>query len=209
MKSKDIVVKDEEALERQIGDELHEIEQNIRGFLRLTNEAIYSIGERLLYVKETKLWEKNQYDSFPQWVADPNGLNMRPRTARLYMLLYKVWVRKLAKMGIDAKELLTIDHTKLGYVAKKIMHEKDPEKIKDLIEKTKTLTLRQLQDEHEEEQYFTWYGTGKIHRALSERTGWVKTISQVKPRIQMSVQNFWEIFGNRQVEIRIRYKKEE
>jgi len=209
LNSKDIVVKDKETHELRVGEELFEIEQTINLWKREINERIYSMGERFMRVKEGKLWQVAGYDSFIQWVADPEGLGMRPRTARMCMLLYRVWAKKLAKLGMTQENLIRTDYTKIAYVAKKILAETDPDKILELVHKAQTLTIRELQDEHEEEQYFTWYGTGKIHRALSERTGWVKTISQVKPRIQMSVQNFWEIFGNRICEIRIRYKKEE
>ena len=190
-------------------DEAHARVQEGRVAKMQVNHGLLILGKIVTEGRLKTDWEALGYENENDWLTDPHGLDLRPRTANAFAKIWRLWCNRLVKLGLKEQDILTIDHAKLEALADKIEAEPDDNKALVLLETARTQTLRMLQQTKEEEKYFTWYGTGKIHRALSERTGWVKTISQVKPRIQMSVQNFWEIFGNRQVEIRIRYKKEE
>ena len=192
-------------------DDLHTLCDSYRTLRELGNRTILGRGQILEEVYQKKLWMSQDYDTYAQCVSDPNGFDTRPRTARLYRLIYKVWAKKLAKLGITEDEAVKIDHVKLAYVAKAIMKSKDDNEILELVHKAKTNTLRELQDHTEEEEYYIFDGKAKVHKWLNDSSGYIIHLSQGKCKFyeeSPSAQGWNNVFGQRLVEIKIRLKKD-
>jgi hypothetical protein len=189
-------------------DELTKIEDEIRLLKYTQNHSILAIGKHLERVFVSKQWMSHGYDTYNQWVADPNGVDIRPRTARLYRLLWRVWEKKLAKIGVSEPEILAIDHCKLAYVARRLKQETEPNNLLQIIHEAKTLTLRQLQDNQEEQGYQVHEFDANCHKIFNEKAGKTWHLSAGKERLDISAQSLWEIFGNRRVKVKIMLKKE-
>ena len=192
-------------------DELHNIEEEIDVLKRVQNHSILSIGYYLDKVFSTRLWmtHKDNYDTYNQWVADPNGVNIAPRTDRLYRLLWRVWRDKLQKISVTEEEILQIDHSKLAYVARRLKQATEPDNLLQIIHEAKTMTLRQLQDTQEEKDYEVHEFEGKCHKIFNEKSGRIYHFSQGKSRLEISAQNLWQVFGDKTVKVKMMVKKEE
>ena len=193
-------------------DEAHLRRDQIKSCKRLVNESLLAIGKLLEEGHIKQDWTALGYESEADWITDPHGIDMRQRTARAFRRIYRLYVNRLAKLNVKEEDLITIDHCKLEAMASKIENEPDDDKAIELLEKARTLTLRMIIDDHEEETYITFTGRGKVHRWLNEKAGMVIHLSGVQPTIDTSAQSWAKVFyddnPSRIVEIRVRCKKE-
>ena len=189
-------------------NEAHQRRSEIKTCKRMINEGLLTIGKLLEEGHIKQDWTALGYESEADWITDPHGIDMRQRTARAYRRIYRLWVNRLAKLNVQEEDLITIDHCKLEAMATRIENEPNDDKAIELLEKARTLTLRMIIDDKEEEEYITFYARKcKALRCLNEKSGQVATFSQIFWSPDVSAQNFWEICGGRNVEIRVRMKK--
>ena len=204
-----------EALQISDSDRLHRLTVVYRAFRERQNQCILARGKILEYIFNSRIWLAQDYDSYEQCIADPNGLDTKPRTARLYRLIWRVWKDKLAKIGVEKREINQIDHAKLAFVIRELVKENDRDKLLLILARIQTLTLQQLRDEREEQEFIIFDGTAKAHKWFNEKSGYSMHFSQGKEKYaknkegSASAQAWWEIFGNRLVEIKVRLKKQE
>lgn len=181
---------------------------DIRECKRDINLRLLAIGKMLEDGHNSRDWVALSYDSEAEWITDPHGIDMRQRTARAYRRIYRLWTNRLAQLNVQEEDLITIDHCKLEAMATKIENEPDDDKAIELLEKARTLTLRMIIDDKEDEEYITFHARKcKAHRCLDEKSGQTVTFSQVTWSPDVSAQNFWQVCGNKIVEIRVRLKK--
>jgi len=204
-----------EALQISDSDRLHRLTVVYRAFRERQNQCILARGKILEYIHNSRIWLAQDYDSYEQCIADPNGLDTKPRTARLLRLIWRVWKDKLAKLGVERRDINQIDHAKLAFVIRELVKENNPEELLNILSRAQTLTLQQLRDEREEKDYEIFDGTAKVHKWLNEKSGYVIHFSQGKSKHSTkrdddaSAQGWNILFGNRLVEIKVRLKKEE
>ena len=190
-------------------EEAHARREQIREAKLGINLRLLAIGKILEEGHIKQDWDALGYETETDWITDPHGIDMRMRTARAFRRIYRLWVNRLAKLSVTDKDLATIDHCKLEAMASKIENEPDDDKALELLERARTLTLRMIIDEHEEEKYITFSAHKcKAHRCLHEKSGQLVTFSQVFWSPDVSAQNFWDVCGNKIVDIRVRLKKE-
>jgi hypothetical protein len=189
-------------------DELHDLTENYRTLRTIGNQTIIGRGKILEEVYQRRLWKAQNYDSYFQCIADPNGFDTRPRTANMYRLLYRVWAKKLAKLGVTEQDINQVDSVKLAYVARAIMAEQDSEKMLELLHRAKTLTLRELQDDQEAEHCIVSRGACTIQKGLQEKNKQLITLL-VEWHPDMSIQNFMQTFGSNVCELKLWIAREE
>ena len=188
-------------------DEAHERREKIIELKRYTNRFMYGLGGQLEAGHCGKDWLALGYESEDDWLLDPQGIGLKPRTARFYRLIYRQWLKIFKTLGLTEDDLQDIDYTKIPHVAKAIDAGKDKDEILTAIEEAKTLTWRELYKVEQQDTHHVLDGIGKIHKLLDERSGYIIHISQFSPDQDASAQNYWDIFGNKMVEISIKLKK--
>ena len=190
-------------------DEAHDRREYIKLAKRQCNHGLLVIGKSLEEGHIKQDWVALGYENENDWITDPHGIDMRPRTARAARRIWRLWVNRLAKLSVKEEDIITIDHCKLEAMATRIENEPDDEKAVELLEQARTLPLREIIQQKEDDDYFVFDGRGRVGKWLNEKSGAVVHLSQVIGRIDASAQNWNSVFGNRVVEIKIRCKKEE
>ena len=93
----------DEALKIRDSDELHDLTEQHRDLKIQQTKCV--IGRGLIYLKviETGIW-LTQYNSVWECFADPNGFNVKPRTARFYAKIAAAWLERLCKLDLTEKK---------------------------------------------------------------------------------------------------------
>ena len=131
----------EEIAHMDEGGQVFALEQNIIRTIQNIQREFLAMGEWLIYVHDNELWDKDNYDSFSQYLAQPK-INMGKSTAYDFMRINRSYVVD----GDVDKGLLC----EVGSVKLKLLLEKNAvsdENVIDQLHMAKELSKRDLMSE--------------------------------------------------------------
>ena len=126
-------------IHQKLADEAFAIHQEILGMEKNIELGFWYIGERLYKIKNDELYRQLGFNSFPEYLAQPEI-----KSSRIAYQLLAVYRRYVIELKCEPKQLTDIGYSKLDLIKDHV----DSKNLDDMIHKAQTLSRRQLEDEY-------------------------------------------------------------